>query len=106
MAETCGICGLEFGDKAALLEHVRGDHHVDPTSLAAAPVAAVPQGSKGTVRAEPFRCGICGTVFPTRERLAHHNLTVDHKSVLTSPHPRPSPPRKPAPRYSRSSSGW
>ena len=83
MAEVCGICGQECGGPADLLEHIKGQHGVVPATTPQAPVAALPIAAKGTRRREPFICGICGAVFATRERLARHNLTVDHATVLT-----------------------
>lgn len=91
MVELCGICGLEFGGPADLLEHMKERHGVVPAATPAAPVAAVPSAARGTHRTEPFVCGICGQPFATRERLARHNLFVDHLSILQGLQPRVDP---------------
>ena len=82
MAELCGVCGQEFGGPADLLEHMREGHGIDETATADAPVATVPRAAGGTRREDPFVCGICGAGFATRERLARHNLFVDHLAIL------------------------
>lgn len=72
MSETCAMCGVSKGSKAALVEHVRTAHqHDDPaSSIEVNPEAHAP----GLV------CALCGLRFPTARSLLDHNL---------KPHPKP-----------------
>lgn len=86
MAESCGVCEAEFGSPADLIAHMKERHGVEPERIPQAPVAAAPVAAQGTRRPDPFVCPICQLAFSTRERLAWHNLTADHSSIVTG-HP-------------------
>lgn len=76
MAEVCGECGLEFGNAAELVAHEKEAHQIDSKHLETAPEGpSPPRGAPETKREEPFTCSVCGEIFPTREKLARHNLS-------------------------------